>query len=230
VLRVLSGSRGSLARAGTNLVAEVRGVNVHAERALDGRDRAQLERLCRYLARPPLSHDRLSLLPDGQVQVALKSTWSDGTQAVVLSPLDLLSRLCTLVPAPRFHLTRYAGVLSSHARLRPEVVPKAVADPQLCKAQLSLFDSQGHKPALPVEAEPRPAAGRKPWAWLLRRVFEEDLTVCPRCEHSPMRITQVALTAKAIEQVLVRHGLCARAPPALVRVQALGQLALAFGP
>jgi hypothetical protein len=101
------------------------------------------------LARPPLSHDRLSLLPDGKVQVALKSTWSDGTKAVVLSPLDLLSRLCALVPAPGFHLTRYAGVLSSHAPWRVEVVPKAVMDLSAsCKA-LDALD-----PCRDAEAKP----------------------------------------------------------------------------
>ena len=36
------------------LVAEVGGVNVHASAAIDGRDRRRLERLCRYMARPPL--------------------------------------------------------------------------------------------------------------------------------------------------------------------------------
>jgi hypothetical protein len=230
VMRVLAGPQRTAARAGGKLVAEVRGVNIHAERAVDGRDRAQLERLCRYLARPPLSHDRLSLLPDGRVQLALKTAWSDGTRAVVLSPLDLLSRLCAQVPPPGFHLTRYAGVLSSHARWRAEVVPKAVMDRALCKPQLSLFDSQGHQPAPAAQAEPRPAAGRKPWSWLLRRVFNADLSVCPRCEHSPMRITAVALTAKAIEQVLCRHGLAARPPPAGSMNEGLGQLALSFVP
>ncbi|MDQ3037656.1 MAG: transposase, partial [Myxococcota bacterium] len=32
---------------------------MHAERAIDGRDRAQIERLCRYLARPALAQERL---------------------------------------------------------------------------------------------------------------------------------------------------------------------------
>ena len=36
---------------------------------------------------------------------------------------DLLARLCAMVPPPRFHLTRYAGVLASNAALRAEVVP-----------------------------------------------------------------------------------------------------------
>ena len=35
---------------GKTLVAQVGGVNVHADRVIDGRDRPQLERLCRYAA------------------------------------------------------------------------------------------------------------------------------------------------------------------------------------
>ena len=36
-------------------VAEVMGFNVHAQVAIDGRDRKRVERLCRYLARPVLA-------------------------------------------------------------------------------------------------------------------------------------------------------------------------------
>jgi hypothetical protein len=133
------------------LVCEVRGVNVHAQRVVDGRDRRQLERLCRYLARPPLSHDRLSELPDGRLRLALKSPWADGSTAIVLHPLDLVARLCALVPPPGFHLTRYAGVLASHASLRPEVIYKGRADPELLQPQLSLFDQSGLQPAPAAE-------------------------------------------------------------------------------
>jgi hypothetical protein len=48
------------------LVAEARGFNVHAERLVDGRDRPQLERLCRYLARPPLANERLQRKPSAE--------------------------------------------------------------------------------------------------------------------------------------------------------------------
>ena len=75
------------------LVAEVRGVNVHAQRVVDGRDRKQLERLCRYLARPPLAHERLSELPDGRLRLELKTPWSDGTTAIVLGVLSLPGEL-----------------------------------------------------------------------------------------------------------------------------------------
>ena len=88
----------------------MRGVNVHAERLVDGRDRPQLERLCRYLARPTLAHDRISELEDGRLRLTLKTPWSDGTQAILLDPMDLISRLAAIVPPPWFHLTRFHGV------------------------------------------------------------------------------------------------------------------------
>src|SRR5690606_38801090 len=56
--------------------AVVQGVNVHAATAVDGRDRKRLERLCRYLARPPIAQDRLELLADGRVHYTLKKAWS----------------------------------------------------------------------------------------------------------------------------------------------------------
>ena len=42
---------------------------------------------------------------------------------MALTAEDLLARLCAMVPPPRFHFTRYAGVLASNAALRTEVVP-----------------------------------------------------------------------------------------------------------
>jgi hypothetical protein len=208
------------------LVAEARGVNVHAERVVDGRDRAQLERLCRYLARPPLSHDRLSELPDGRLRVAFKKTWRDGTEAVVLTPMDLIARLCALVPPPRMHLTRFHGVFAPAAKLRADVVPVAAHDLELDPPQqLSLFDASGYRPAPPAEVEPPPRKpGRHPWAWLLRRVFAVDVTLCDRCAGR-MRIVDIALTQDAIARVLARHGLGPQPPPAPQR-PVPGQLGL----
>ncbi len=39
---------------------------------IDGRDRKRLERMCRYLLRPPFAHDALTELPDGRVRLAFK--------------------------------------------------------------------------------------------------------------------------------------------------------------
>ena len=196
------------------LVADARGVNVHAARVVDGRDRKQLERLCRYLTRPPLAHERLDELPDGRLRLSLKTPWSDGTTAIVLTPMDLIARLCALVPPPRVHLTRFRGVLAPAASLRPEVVPRTAPDPALDPhPQLSLFDAHARRPAPPPDPEPPPRrAGRHPWAWLLRRVFAVDISVCPHCSGR-MRIIEFALTSDAIARVLARHGLGPQPPP-----------------
>jgi hypothetical protein len=70
------------------LVAEVWGLNVHAGVCVDGRDRARLERVCRYLARPALAQDRLSRLDDGRLCYRFKKPWADGTHSIVLAPCD----------------------------------------------------------------------------------------------------------------------------------------------
>jgi len=61
--------------------ASFEGYNVHANVALPAHDRKGLERLCRYVLRPPLAVDRIERRPDGRVRVGMKRVWSDGTDA-----------------------------------------------------------------------------------------------------------------------------------------------------
>jgi hypothetical protein len=78
-------------------VAEALGVNVYATQRVEGRDRAQLERLGRYVMRPPLSQERLEWRSDGRLELTLKNVWKDGTRALLLEPHELLTRLCAAV-------------------------------------------------------------------------------------------------------------------------------------
>ena len=72
-----------------------------------------------------------------------------------------------MVPPPGFHMVRYHGVLSSHASLRAEVVPEPPADaPAPSPRQLDLYEDNDEIRLV-----------RKPWAWLVRHVFFEDVTV-----------------------------------------------------
>jgi hypothetical protein len=73
--------------------AEVRGINVHAKQTVHGKDRRGLERLARYIMRPPLSQERLERRADGRYELELKSIWRDGTRAFVYEPHELLTRL-----------------------------------------------------------------------------------------------------------------------------------------
>jgi hypothetical protein len=227
-----------LARTGEP-VAIVMGFNVHAGTAVPARDRQRLEQLCRYLARPPIAEQRLEALPDGRVRYTMKKPWRDGTLALVFEPEDLVARLCAMVPPPRWHLIRFHGVLAAHAALRPLVVPSpppAVSTAELGEdAQLDLFPvaSCGFgtgTDAAEADGDGAREPSRKPWAWLLRHVFAEDLQICERC-GGRMRWREVATTADAIAKLLARNGLGARPPPPPIgrRRAAPEQLELALG-
>ena len=202
-------------------VAEVGGVNIHAKVAVDGRDRKRLERLCRYVARPPLAQDRLDVREDGRVRYRFKATWKDGTSAIVLDPLDFLARLCALVPPPRFLMLRYHGVLAPHAKVRSEVVPRATLAQEKEPEQLSLFEVRTHAA---LEPPPAPSPSRHPWPWLLRRVFATDILTCPRCQGR-MKLVTLATDKSDIDAVL-RHTHRPRAPPVPLLPPFPGQLPL----
>jgi hypothetical protein len=68
-------------------------VSLHANVAVPPRDRSRLERLCRYVARPPLATQRLSRLGDGRLLHRLKHRWRDGTTHVVFERQGLVERL-----------------------------------------------------------------------------------------------------------------------------------------
>ena len=61
-------------RPKTRALAEFGGVNIHAEVAVDGRDRKRLEHehVLRYMARPPFALARLELGDDGCITYRFK--------------------------------------------------------------------------------------------------------------------------------------------------------------
>ena len=99
------------------------GMSLHADVAVPANDRRRLERLCRYVARPPLALDRLEAMADGRLAYRLKTRWRDGTTHVVMERHELLERLAPLIPPPRAHQVRYHGVLAPCASGRSRVVP-----------------------------------------------------------------------------------------------------------
>jgi len=51
------------------LCAQVEGYTLQAATRVGANDRAGLERIARYLARPPIATDRLSQLDDGRLEL-----------------------------------------------------------------------------------------------------------------------------------------------------------------
>ncbi len=88
-------------------MGKVVGFSLHAGVAARTDERQKLERLCRYITRPALSEQRLSLASQGLVRYALKTPYRDGTTHVFFEPLDLMARLAALIPKPRVNLIRF---------------------------------------------------------------------------------------------------------------------------
>jgi hypothetical protein len=143
------------------------GFTLHAATRAGAMDERGREALLKYVLRPPIAQERITQGPDGLVHIALKKRFSDGTFAVDLDPLSLLTRLCASVPPPRFHTVRYAGVLASASKLRPRILPEPPEEED------SVDSNSG-------EAEPRPRRCRyRPWAELMKRTFDQR-TNCSR--------------------------------------------------
>ncbi len=92
--------------------------SLHASIDIEPHQRVRLERLCRYVSRPPVAEERLALTASGQVRYTLKTPYRDGTTHIVLEPLDLMARLAALVPPPRMHLTVPQGIRAARPAAR----------------------------------------------------------------------------------------------------------------
>jgi hypothetical protein len=133
------------------LCAADMGFTVHAATIAPRHDARAKEALLRYILRPPLAQDRVSLSADGAVRLGLKRAFSDGTVAVSLDPLSFLCRLAAAVPGPGFHTFRYGGILSSAARWRPLVVPEPEPSEEGRSPTPTAADGDGARKARTVE-------------------------------------------------------------------------------
>lgn len=198
-------SRGA-ARAG--------GFSLHAGIDIAPGQRQKLERLCRYVSRPPVSIDRMALTSSGHVRYTLKTPYRDGTTHIVLEPLDLMARLAALVPPPRMHLTRFHGVFAPHSGLRAAVTP---AHRGTGAPRQAVSSGDEAKP-------PTPRHVAMNWARRLKRVFGVEIDSCARCGgklaiiasiEEPEVIAKILahLQHTAPEQYQPELPLGARAPP-----------------
>jgi hypothetical protein len=189
------------------LAAYHRGFSLHAGVHVHANNREGLAHLCGYGARPPLTQERLSALPDGRLAYRMKRRLGDGREVLILEPRELLRRLATLVPPPRAHLVRYHGVFGPASKWRPEIVP--LPSPVTCPpVQPSPAPSAGPRP----ESKPHgPPDTRIPWSELLLRVFREDVLACP-CGGRRQVIAFVH-ERSTIEKILAHLGLPTTGPP-----------------
>ena len=175
-----------------DMVAQVRswrhtGFGVDRSVRLDAGDQPGIERLAQYMGRSPFSLARLvRITPAGQVVYRAEK---DNPQRFpdpasedllggvarnfqVFEPLDFLAELTQHIPNKGEHLIRYYGHYSNKARgMR--------ARKNLPAAESESPASEKDKPTGPIAEYNR--RERRRWAMLIKRVYQTDPLMCPRC-------------------------------------------------
>ena len=180
--------------------AHLGGFDLHANVWVSANDRAGLERLCRYVLRPPFAQERLRLRSDGRVALELKTAWRDGTRELVFEPLEFLERLAAMTPRPETNLLICHGELAPRARWRGQVVVygRRVPEPTAAAAPLAAGpEGTGVKTA-------RPRAWS--WATLMHRAFAIDVLACPHC-GGRLRLIATLHDPAVIRKILTHLGL-----------------------
>ena len=179
------------------------GFSVDASVCINQKDRAGLERLLRYCARPPFALEHLQQLDAEHLVYHSPKPGLDGASDLVLTPLELIGKIAALVPPPRSHRHRYYGVLAPNSPLRAAVIalaPVAVIVPSLPLTGLAGTDEK-----------PRRSVSHYLWAMLLARIYEAFPLICPIC-HAQMRIIAFINEASDVRKILEHIGESSQSP------------------
>jgi hypothetical protein len=147
-------------RGSERLRAWCDGFSLHAAVVIADHDRDALERLCRYGARPSIAQDRLAWTAEGRISYKLKRPWPDGRTHLVMEPVAFLRRLVGIIPPPRRHLVRYAGVFGPASKHRTKLRALVPTDPDHPADPSCTHSESAHHSRPPPTALGRPITPR----------------------------------------------------------------------
>jgi hypothetical protein len=179
------------------------GFNVHSR--VRARTKTEAERIGKYMVRPILALDRLSFL-DREGRVGYRHG-DDGAELERMDYLELIARVTSHIPDKGQVMVRYYGLYANAHRGK---VRKANRVPNV----LGL-----------IEEAPPPLTS-KGWAEMIRKVYEVDPMICPRC-GGRMRVVAF-LTEYAVVDRIIRHlGLTfvAEKPPPAYALEQVARMA-----
>ena len=180
------GYEGRGARRKSYLCASLDGLSLHAATRIRAHDRKGLEKLVSYMARGPISPNRLTRRDDGLLQYKLKTPFKDGTHSIILSEWELMEKIAALIPPPWLNMTRYSGVFAPACPLRGDII----LNPDIAKQP---------------SCDPSHPKHHIPWKVLLKRCFNLDMDVCGEC-GGKMRTISVINDPFVISKILKHIG------------------------
>jgi len=164
--------------------------------------------------------DELDLKADQVLVYELPKPMPDGRTALLLTPLELLNRLASLIPPPRRHRHRYHGVLAANSSWRAQVTALAGRPWDEIKSALPQRpkEASAPEPLAEVGSDPTPAATHRPlsaylWAVLVARIYELSPLLCTHC-GTEMKIIAFVTDPDAVTRILKHIGEPS-APPAV---------------
>jgi len=142
------------------------GFNVFCGNRISPQDETAMENLARYIIRASFSQERMTYL-DQEATVAYKA--KDGTDAKVFPAMEWLAAMFSHIPNKGAQMVGYYGYYSNVARGKRK--GGGTGDVIPC-----ILEPQGNSKTF-----------RKNWARLIRKIYEVDPLICPKCRGT-MRI------------------------------------------
>ena len=175
------------------------GFSVFQGERIDPDDHEARRRLAGYMVHPPIALERLRYRPEtGQAIYFARRRGHDGdgdsSPARIFPALDFLAALCTHVPDSGQQLVRYYGAFSNARRVSARAPAPASAQP--ARPRPPPHDDSD-------SAEEFARDRKRSWARLIKKVYEADPLVCPRCS-GPLKIISLIGDGRVIEKIL-RH-------------------------
>lgn len=169
------------------LAYENSGFSLDATVRTEAFDRAGLERLIRYCARPPFASENLRWNGPWLVYRLPKPT-RDGRTFIQLEPLDFIERIAAFIPYPRRHRRHYHGIFAPSSPLRKKVA----ASVQKARVQI---------PQMVQETTNKVEKVSFNWSKLIARIYEVTPLICGVCGKE-IKITAFVTHSSQIWRIL----------------------------
>jgi hypothetical protein len=184
------------------------GFSVDASQRVAAGEDGRLERLARYATRVPLAVGALRDRPDGKVEIDTPPDPHTGARVKVMDRLDFIHAVCQQIPDRGLHVVRYRGAYANRLRRALREARAALAEEVAVKGGETSSHDASETPSVdaPAPATPGSAEARRrsSWARMLKKVFEVDPLLCPRCRSVEMEIVAWITEVDVVDRIL-RH-------------------------
>ena len=163
--------------------------------------------ISQYLNKAEVKLNKIEIITDetSLFNESLIRCRKDETNFKDYKPLDFLAQLSTFIPNKWEQTVRYLGWYASRTRGKRNKIAAEV-DSSCEPNQIEIIPED-------EDSEYRKNK-RKSWAQLIRKVYEVDPLVCPKCQNQ-MKIIAVIIDPKEAKKISAHLGQKYRAPPRL---------------